>query len=131
MATTRAPRTSVPAPLFIAETSQEAKEQYGPVYEALVAATNVPGNNSIFRDIDHAIAEGPALVGSPQQVIDKIGRFHGAFGHDLQSISLPTTLPHEQQLEQLEYFATAVIPTLRDEFPTTLWSGELVGASAA
>jgi alkanesulfonate monooxygenase SsuD/methylene tetrahydromethanopterin reductase-like flavin-dependent oxidoreductase (luciferase family) len=128
--------------LFIAETSQAAKEQYGPVYEALVAATNVPGNNSVFRDIDHAIAEGPALVGSPQQVIDKIGRFHGAFGHDLQSISLPTTLPHEQQLEQLEYFATAVIPALREEFPTTLWgdgdaqlgracSAEPVGASAA
>ena len=75
--------------LFIADTTQQARELYGPVYEALVAATNVPGNNSPFRDIDHAIAEGPALVGSPQQVIDKIGRFHGALGHDLQSISLP------------------------------------------
>ncbi len=85
--------------LFIADTTQQARELYGPVYEALVAATNVPGNNSPFRDIDHAIAEGPALVGSPQQVIDKIGRFHGALGHDLQSISLPTTLPVEQQVE--------------------------------
>ena len=62
--------------LFIADTTQQARDLYGPVYEALVAATNVPGNNSPFRDIDHAIAEGPALVGSPQQVIDKIGRFH-------------------------------------------------------
>lgn len=107
--------------LFIADTTQQARELYGPVYEALVAATNVPGNNSPFRDIDHAIAEGPALVGSPQQVIDKIGRFHGELGHDLQSISLPTTLPVEQQVELLERFAAEVAPVLRHELPTTLW----------
>ena len=107
--------------LFIADTTQQARDLYGPVYEALVAATNVPGNNTPFRDIDHAIAEGPALVGSPQQVIDKIGRFHEAFGHDLQSVSLPTTLPTEQQHELLERFAAEVVPTARREFPTTLW----------
>ncbi|KQQ93001.1 luciferase [Leifsonia sp. Leaf325] len=107
--------------LFIADTTQQARDLYGPVYEALVAATNVPGNNTPFRDIDHAIAEGPALVGSPQQVIDKIGRFHQAFGHDLQSVSLPTTLPTEQQHDLLERFAAEVVPTARREFPTTLW----------
>lgn len=108
--------------LFIADTTQQAKELYGPVYDALVAATDVPGNNTPFRDIDHAIAEGPALVGSPQQVIDKIGRFHEALGHDLQSVSLPTTLPVEQQHEQLERLAGEVFPVLRREFPTTLWA---------
>ena len=107
--------------LFIADTTQQARDLYGPVYEALVAATNVPGNNTPFRDIDHAIAEGPALVGSPQQVIDKIGRFHEAFAHDLQSVSLPTTLPTEQQHDLLERFAAEVVPTARREFPTTLW----------
>ncbi|KQM80610.1 LLM class flavin-dependent oxidoreductase [Agromyces sp. Leaf222] len=107
--------------LYLADTTQQAKELYGPVYDALVAATNVPGNNTPFRDIDHAIAEGPALVGSPQQVIDKIGRFHETFGHDLQSVSLPTTLPIEQQHEQLDRLASEVFPVLRREFPTTLW----------
>lgn len=106
---------------FIADTTQQAKEQYGPVYEAIVAATHVPGNNTPFRDIDHAVAEGPALVGSPQQVIDKILSYHQLFRHDLQSISLPTTVPFEQQLEILERFATEVIPTVRREAPTTLW----------
>jgi len=108
--------------LFIADTTQEARALYGPVYDALVAATNVPGNNTPFRDLDHAIAEGPALVGSPQQVIDKIGRFHEAFGHDLQSVSLPTTLPIEQQHEQLERLAAEVVPVVRRELPTTLWA---------
>jgi len=106
---------------FIADTTQQAKEQFGPVYEAIVAATHVPGNNTPFRDIDHAVAEGPALVGSPQQVIDKILSYHQLFRHDLQSISLPTTVPFEQQLEILERFATEVIPTVRREAPTTLW----------
>lgn len=60
--------------VFIADTTQEAIRQFGPVYEALTANRNVPGNNSPFRDIQHAVAEGPALVGSPEQVIDKILR---------------------------------------------------------
>jgi alkanesulfonate monooxygenase SsuD/methylene tetrahydromethanopterin reductase-like flavin-dependent oxidoreductase (luciferase family) len=107
--------------VFLADTTQEAKRQFGPVYEALTANRNVPGNNSPFRDFDHAVAEGPALVGSPEQVIDKILSYHGLYGHDLQSISLPTTLPFGQQLEILERFALEVIPAVRAAAPTTLW----------
>jgi hypothetical protein len=62
------------------------------------------------------------LVGSPQQIVDKILYFREAFGHDLQSFSLPTMLPHEQQLEMLERVATEVIPVVRREAPTTLWT---------
>ena len=108
--------------MFIADTTQEAKRQFGPVYEALTAGRNVPGNNSPYRDIDHAVAEGPALVGSPEQVIDKILSYHELYGHDLQSISLPTTQPFEQQLEILERFALEVIPAVRAAAPTTLWA---------
>jgi alkanesulfonate monooxygenase SsuD/methylene tetrahydromethanopterin reductase-like flavin-dependent oxidoreductase (luciferase family) len=107
---------------FIADTTQQAREQYGPVYEGLVARRNVPGNNTPYRDIDHAIAEGPALVGSPQQVIDKILSYHEAYRHDLQSISLPTALPFEEQLHILERLATEVIPVVRRHAPTTLWT---------
>jgi alkanesulfonate monooxygenase SsuD/methylene tetrahydromethanopterin reductase-like flavin-dependent oxidoreductase (luciferase family) len=109
---------------YVADTTQQAKEQYGPVYEGLVASFNTPGNNTPFRDIDHAVAEGPALVGSPQQVIEKILSYHQAFGHDLQSISLPTTLPFEEQLQILERFSIEVIPVMRKEAPTTLWTHE-------
>jgi alkanesulfonate monooxygenase SsuD/methylene tetrahydromethanopterin reductase-like flavin-dependent oxidoreductase (luciferase family) len=110
--------------VFIADTTQEAVRQFGPVYEALTANRNVPGNNSPFRDIQHAVAEGPALVGSPEQVIDKILGYHALYGHDLQSISLPTTLPFEQQLDILERFALEVIPAVRAAAPTTLWESE-------
>ncbi|TPW75722.1 LLM class flavin-dependent oxidoreductase [Schumannella soli] len=114
--------------LFIADTTQQARDLYGPVYEAIVAASNVPGNTTPFRDIDHAIAEGPALVGSPQQVVDKIARFHELYRHDLQSIGIPTAVEFPHQLEILGRFATEVIPALRDRFPTTLWSSADAGA---
>lgn len=77
-----------------------------------------------FHDIDHAIAEGPVLVGSPQQVTDKILWWHEAFGHSLQSFSLPTMIPHEQQLEMLARLASEVIPVVREAAPDTLWSDE-------
>jgi alkanesulfonate monooxygenase SsuD/methylene tetrahydromethanopterin reductase-like flavin-dependent oxidoreductase (luciferase family) len=113
--------------LYLADTTQQAREHYGPTYEKMVEFFNRPGNHTpgnemTFRDIDHAIAEGPVLVGSPQQIIDKILYFREAFGHDLQSFSLPTMLPHEQQLEMLERLATEVMPVVRREAPTTLWT---------
>jgi alkanesulfonate monooxygenase SsuD/methylene tetrahydromethanopterin reductase-like flavin-dependent oxidoreductase (luciferase family) len=115
--------------LFLADTTQQAKQHYGPIYEKMVEFFNKPGNHTpgnemTFHDIDHAVAEGPVLVGSPQQIIDKILYFHDAFGHDLQSFSLPTMLPHEQQLEMLERLATEVIPVVRREAPTTLWTDQ-------
>ena len=115
--------------LFVADTTQEARERYGPVYEQMVAFFNRPGNHTpgnemVFRDIDQAIAEGPALVGSPQQIIDKIMYFRAAFGHDLQSFSLPTMIPHEQQLDMLGRLATEVLPVVRREVKTTLWTSE-------
>lgn len=115
--------------LYLADTTQEAKEKFGPTYEKMIEFFNkpgnhTPGNDNIFHSIDHAIAEGPVLVGSPQQVIDKIMYWHEAFGHQLQSFSLPTMIPHEQQLEMLERLATEVIPVLRREVPSTLWGPE-------
>jgi alkanesulfonate monooxygenase SsuD/methylene tetrahydromethanopterin reductase-like flavin-dependent oxidoreductase (luciferase family) len=115
--------------LFLADTTQEARERFGPVYEQMVAFFNQPGNHTpgnemTYTDIDHAIAEGPVLVGSPQQVIDKIMYWHEAFGHELQSFSLPTMIPHEQQLDMLERLATEVIPIVRASSPATLWSAQ-------
>jgi hypothetical protein len=77
-----------------------------------------------YTDIDRAIAEGPVLAGSPQQIIDKIMYWHEAFGHELQSFSLPTIIPHEQQLDMLERLATEVIPVVLASAPSTLWSAQ-------
>ncbi|MEU9158304.1 LLM class flavin-dependent oxidoreductase [Streptomyces sp. NPDC048417] len=115
--------------LYLADTTQEAREAFGPAYEQIVAYFNRPGNHTpgnemTFATIDDAIERGPVLVGSPQQIAEKILWFHEGFGHDLQSFSLPTFIPHEQQLTMLERFASEVIPVVRKTAPTTLWSDE-------
>ncbi|MEU9343521.1 LLM class flavin-dependent oxidoreductase [Streptomyces sp. NPDC048278] len=113
--------------LYLADTTQEARDAFGPTYEKIVAYFNqagkhTPGNEMTFGTIDDAIAHGPVLVGSPQQVAEKILWWHEAFGHDLQSFSLPTMIPHEQQLDMLERFASEVIPVVRKAAPTALWT---------
>jgi hypothetical protein len=50
--------------------------------------------------------------------------FHEAFGHDLQSLSLPTMIPHEQQMEMLERLAAEVIPVVHAQVPSTLWTDQ-------
>ncbi|WP_158263039.1 LLM class flavin-dependent oxidoreductase [Amycolatopsis sp. CA-128772] len=66
--------------LYLAGTTQEAREAFGPTYEKLVASFNQPGN------------------------------------------SLPTMIPHEQQLAMLERFASEVVPVVRAAASTTLWT---------
>jgi len=106
--------------VYLADSTKQAIKEFGPVYEALTNRRNVPGNNTPYRNIEHAVAEGPLLVGSPEFVAAKILDYHQSFGHDLQSISLPTTQPHEAQIETLERFAQEVIPLVNT--PTTLWT---------
>lgn len=113
--------------LYLADTTQEARDAFGPTYEQIVAFFNqpgnhTPGNENTFATIDDAIEHGPVLVGSPQQIAEKILWWHEAFRHDLQSFSLPTMIPHEQQLDMLERLASEVIPVVRKAAPTTLWS---------
>jgi alkanesulfonate monooxygenase SsuD/methylene tetrahydromethanopterin reductase-like flavin-dependent oxidoreductase (luciferase family) len=115
--------------LYLADTTQEAREAFGPTYEKIVEFFNQPGNHTPgnpmeFPTIDDAIERGPVLVGSPQQIAEKILWWHEAFGHDLQSFSLPTMIPHERQLDMLERFASEVVPVVRAAAPTTLWTGD-------
>jgi alkanesulfonate monooxygenase SsuD/methylene tetrahydromethanopterin reductase-like flavin-dependent oxidoreductase (luciferase family) len=112
--------------MYLADTTAQAREAFGPTYEQIVAFFNRPGNHTpgnemTFATIDDAIARGPVLVGSAQQIAEKILWFHEGFGHDLQSFSLPTMIPHEEQLDMLERFASEVIPVVRKAAPTTLW----------
>ncbi|MFF3518917.1 hypothetical protein ACFYX0_47145, partial [Streptomyces sp. NPDC002573] len=114
---------SDPAKTAKVEIRQESpKKAFGPTYEQIVAYFNQPGNRTpgnemTFAAIDDAVERGPVLVGSPQQIAEKVLWFHEAFGHDLQSFSLPTVIPHEQQLAMLERFASEVIPVVRKGCP--------------
>jgi alkanesulfonate monooxygenase SsuD/methylene tetrahydromethanopterin reductase-like flavin-dependent oxidoreductase (luciferase family) len=57
---------------------------------------------------------GALLVGSPQQVIDKILYEHGLFGHTrfLAQMSLGA-MPHDKILHAIELLGTKVAPVIR------------------
>lgn len=114
--------------LLIADSSQAAVEQYKELYEARVRQTFKPhlagkaGYNTPFRTIEDAIAGGPQLIGSPQQIIDKILGWHTVYRHDLQSITVDGFgLSRPEQLETLQRFAEEIAPVVRREAPSTLW----------
>jgi alkanesulfonate monooxygenase SsuD/methylene tetrahydromethanopterin reductase-like flavin-dependent oxidoreductase (luciferase family) len=114
--------------LLIADSSQQAVERFGELYEAKVAQTFKPhlagkaGYNTPFRTIGDAIENGPQLIGSPQQIIDKILGYHEVYRHDLQSITVDGYgLPYGEQLETLQRFAEEIAPVVRREAPSTLW----------
>ncbi|GAA3806901.1 LLM class flavin-dependent oxidoreductase [Cellulomonas soli] len=114
--------------LFLADTTEQATEEYREVYEAFAQRGVVrhggdqrPGKASSFTTIEDAVDRGPALVGSPERVAEKILDYHRAYGHDLQSVSLNPVLPYEQQHDVLRRFAEEVVPLVRREVSTTLW----------
>lgn len=123
--------------LFLADTDAEAIAEYRPVYEGFAAKMRAahagddrPGKATSFATVEEAVAHGPALVGSPERVAAKILDYHGAYGHDVQSVSVNPVLPYARQHEVLTRFATEVIPLVRREVSTTLWGPDDAGRAA-
>ncbi|UOE76111.1 LLM class flavin-dependent oxidoreductase [Parageobacillus thermoglucosidasius] len=106
--------------LYLANTTEEAIQRYRPYYNAFMNTDASKYNQSPFKNLEDHIENGSALVGSPDQVIEKIFDYHAAFGHQVQAISVEG-LSKEEQQEQLERFATEVMPVLRREIPSTIW----------
>jgi alkanesulfonate monooxygenase SsuD/methylene tetrahydromethanopterin reductase-like flavin-dependent oxidoreductase (luciferase family) len=58
---------------------------------------------------------GHNVVGSPEQVIEKILYPHSLFEHDRFLLQLSVgTLPHEQVMRAIELYGTVVAPAVRD-----------------
>ncbi|MUT65215.1 LLM class flavin-dependent oxidoreductase [Paenibacillus sp. NEAU-GSW1] len=106
--------------LYLANTKEEAIRRFRPYYDAFHATDAAQHNNSPFKTLEDTIANGPALVGSPDSVIEKIVNYHEAFGNQVLSISVDG-LTESEQREQVERFATEVAPVLRREFPSSVW----------
>lgn len=109
--------------LYLADTTEEAVRRYRPYYNAFQATDSAKHNQSPFRDLEDNIANGPALVGSAEHVIEKILDYHKAFGHEVLSISVDG-LTEAEQHEQLERFADEVIPVLKREIPSKVWENK-------
>jgi alkanesulfonate monooxygenase SsuD/methylene tetrahydromethanopterin reductase-like flavin-dependent oxidoreductase (luciferase family) len=103
---------------FVAKTSQAAIQGYRPVFERHAALQRSLGGRPSHTTPEEFIEQSPALVGSPEQVIDKVHRQHEVFGHSLAVFSIDSDgLSPVDHHNSLELFATEVAPILRTALP--------------
>jgi probable LLM family oxidoreductase len=102
---------------YIADDAQEARNEFYPPYSDVMNRIGrergwPPGNREQF-DASTEI-HGALLVGSPQQVTDKILYEHELFGHTrfLAQMSMGA-MPHEKILHAMELLGTKVAPVVK------------------
>lgn len=108
---------SINSHAYIAVTSQQARDEFFPSYNQVMTRIGrergwPPGTRAQF---DHSTnPQGALLVGSPQEVIDKILYEHELFGHTrfLAQMSLGS-MPHDKILHAIELLGTVVAPEVR------------------
>ena len=104
---------------FIAETSREASEVAFPAFKVTMDKIGSErGWSPMTREQFDASTSlnGANVVGSPQQVIDKILYQHEIFGHDRFLLQMSVgSIPHKKLLKSIELFASEVAPVIRKE----------------
>lgn len=105
--------------LLVADTTQEALRLYEPAFEALRRSPGAAHNRLPFSTLEEYARDGSALIGSPAEVVDKIGRYREAFGHELSGVSLDVPgLPESVTRRSVERFFADVAPVVRREHPS-------------
>lgn len=103
---------------FLAETAEEAAEHaYAPFAETMNRIGRERGWPPTSRAHFDAEArlEGALMLGSPEDVIEKILYQHRLFGHDRTLIQLTVgPMPHDKVLEAIELLGTVVAPAVRE-----------------
>jgi probable LLM family oxidoreductase len=119
------PALSINSHGFIAETTQEAADIAFPAFKTTMDKIGKErGWPPMSRQqFDASITlKGANVVGSPQDIIDKIMYQHEIFGHDRFLIQMSVgSVPQEKLLRSIELFATEVAPAVREKL------GEPVG----
>jgi probable LLM family oxidoreductase len=108
---------SINSHTYIAESSAQARDEfYGPYASVMTRIGRERGWSGMTRQQFDALCgpRGALLVGSPQEVIEKILFEHELFGHSrfLAQISVGP-VPHAQVLRAIELFGTVVAPAVR------------------
>jgi alkanesulfonate monooxygenase SsuD/methylene tetrahydromethanopterin reductase-like flavin-dependent oxidoreductase (luciferase family) len=115
------------AGFYVTKTSQEAVDTYRPVFEARLAFARRAGLPVVFESIGDFIERSSALVGSPEQVIDKVSRYHEQLGHEVIHLSADADgVTPAQQRHSLELFQSDVAPVLRERIPSRPLVSEVV-----
>ncbi|MDR7075880.1 putative LLM family oxidoreductase [Neobacillus niacini] len=103
---------------FIANTTQQAKDEFFPYYSNYWSYVNRQrgmGTRMSREDFEHMASPNTALfVGSPQQIVEKVLRQHELFGHTrfLAQVDIGG-LPFNKVAENIELLATEVVPVVK------------------
>lgn len=102
---------------YIAETAQQAEDEFWPSYEKLMNRVGKErGWSPITREhFEYScMPDGPLFVGSPQQVIDKILYQSDLFNHTrFLAQMVKGDIPHAKIMKAIELFGTEVAPVVR------------------
>ena len=104
---------------YAAKDSQDAIAAYRPIFEARKAAFIRQGMPLVFHSLEDAIERSSALIGSPQQIIEKVHRYHDQMGHEVLNINSDSAgLTKAQHRASLELFQSDIAPALRRDIPS-------------
>ncbi|WP_305783205.1 LLM class flavin-dependent oxidoreductase [Symbioplanes lichenis] len=107
---------------YAARTSQEALAVYRPIFERRQALFP----HRVFTSLEDAVERGSILVGSPQQIVEKVLRYHAVFGHEVMHLHADADgLTTDQHRETLELFQSEIAPELRRSVPSRPLGGAL------
>ncbi|RSS48519.1 LLM class flavin-dependent oxidoreductase [Streptomyces sp. WAC07061] len=107
-----------------APTSQQAARAYRPAFARYLDAHARQGLDPVFPTLEDFIERSSALIGSPQQVIEKVHRYHAEFGHTVLHLQAePGGLTQAGHRASLELFQSDVAPVLRREIPDPSFPG--------
>ena len=120
---------------YVAETSQQAADEFFPSYaEAMTRIGRERGWPPTSRaQYDASLTpRGALLVGSPQQVVDKILFQHEHFRHQRFLMQMAVgTMPHDKVMRSIELLGTQVAPAVRKEIAKRTAAGAISGAAAS
>ena len=110
---------SINSHTYVAETSQQASDEYFPTYAAMMNRIGRERGWSVMTREQFEAGRsmrGALLVGSPEEVAEKILFEHELFGHQrfMAQISVGT-MPHDKVMRAIELFGTEVAPAVRKE----------------
>ncbi|GAA2602170.1 LLM class flavin-dependent oxidoreductase [Dactylosporangium fulvum] len=107
------------AGFYTTPNSQDAIETYRPIFNARLESFKRFGVQPVFPTLEDAIERSSILVGSPQQIIDKVHRYHGRLGHEVMHLQADADgLTDKQHRASLELFQSEIAPVLRREIPS-------------
>ncbi|ACU72696.1 Luciferase-like monooxygenase [Catenulispora acidiphila DSM 44928] len=113
------------AGFYAARTSQQAVTDYAPVFAGHLAMVKRLGGEPVFPTLEDFVERSSALVGSPQQIIEKVHRYHEKFGHSVLHLQAePSGLSLSAHRASLELFQSDIAPVLRREIPDPPWEWE-------